>query len=199
MNKRELLYLVSGMAIGAAGAIIGLKEYFTIKMNDEISALADYYDQKIDDIKAGLKFHDPEIDADFDEQEKKEKKVESKRSAKPDAEVEPDYKEIIEKLNYNQYSTKSSKETGPYIISFEEYSDYTNYIKKIVSYFSEDEVAMDSETEEVIDDVNKVLGFKNLEDFGDNNEIYIRNEELGTDYQVVLETSSYQDFLNEEF
>lgn len=199
MNKRELLYLVSGMAIGAAGAIIGLKEYFAIKMNDEISSLADYYDQKIDDIKAGLKFHDPEIDADFDEQEKKEKKVESKRSAKPDAEVEPDYDEIIEKLNYNQYSTKSSKETGPYIISFDEYNDDTNYIKKIISYFSEDEVAMDSETEEVIDDVNKILGFENLEDFGDNNEIYIRNEELGTDYQVVLETSSYQDFLNEEF
>lgn len=191
MNKREFLYFVGGMTIGAATAIIGLKEYFTIRMNDEIADLAEYYDQKLDDLEAGIKQHDEEIAEDFDIQEKKEKKA--------DAEEEPDYEEIIEKLNYNQYSTKSSKETGPQIIPFEVYNNDGNYEKKIVSYFSEDEVLMDSETEEVIDDVNKVLGFENLEDFGDNGEIYIRNDELGIDHQVVLETSSYQDFLNEEF
>ena len=113
----------------------------------------------------------------------------------------PDYEEIIQKLNYNEFSTKTTNQKAkrPYVITADEYSDANGYIKKIISYFEDDEVCMDNETKEVLDNVAKDIGNDCLERINEDgeNEIYVRNEILGIDYNIVSEAGSYEDFLDE--
>lgn len=197
MNR--LIIFASGLAAGAVGGYLVTKELLNAQFEKEYESLQEYYNHKLYNMK----------EATQEDEEPKGKEKETKpiarisRVAKPDAEVEPDYDEIIEKLNYNQYSTKVEKTLNkkPYIISVDEFMDNANHDKKIYSYFPDDDVVMDSETDEVVDNVEMVLGTENLEviTMDDNNEVYIRNETYGCDYQIILESGSYEDYMRDDF
>lgn len=193
--KNAIIFTTIGCCFGALGTYFFMKDKFEAKLDVEIEDLRNYYRERCDLCKK----EEPTTSEEKEETDipKKEKPVKRK---KPEVEVEPDYDEIIEKLNYNQYSTVVGKAKKPYIISLSEYNEDRSYDKKIMSYFTEDDVLMDSETEEVISDINKVIGYENIEEFGintDDCEIYIRNEELGIDYQIIAEHGSYEDFLDD--
>jgi arginine deiminase len=80
----------------------------------------------------------------------------------------------------------------------DDYNEDVGQIKKIISYFEDDGVCMDNDTKEVLDNVAKDIGIDNLEliNTEGNDEIYIRNEQLGIDYNVVSEPGSYEDYVN---
>lgn len=90
---------------------------------------------------------------------------------------------------------KSARDnTRPYIISHDEYfNNDTDYNQNTITYFEEDDVLVDEEDTPIRNEV-QVVGEGNLL-FGrwskDENIVYIRNEKLEVDFEVVRSHGSY--------
>lgn len=216
----NLLFFVGGAAIGFGGASMLYNKKINDIVNAEADKLSQYYDEIIAELdekiekleKAGMDISENEDESKkIEEAEKADNKKNTvkkntKRTAKVNAAVkaaesenEPNYDEIIDNLNYNRYSTKNDgARSKPYRIEQIEYDEVNGYDKKLVSYFPDDEVFMDAESEEVINGANRVFGADNVSALADIGEMLIRNEKLETDYKLFLESGSYSNFLEEK-
>lgn len=195
MNLRDAIIFVGGVGLGAVSTYFILKDRYNKQLNEETEEIKEYYKD--------LYSNKEETPSELQDVEIKIEDVHMETVEVPAGE-EPNYGEIIEKLNYNQFSTTVAAPDGeerverkPYLISMDEYNTDTRMIKKIISYFEDDMVCMDNDTKEVLTNIPKELGVDNLESINENGEgeIYIRNELLGIDYNVVSEPGSYEDYL----
>lgn len=84
----------------------------------------------------------------------------------------------------------------PYVIPESWYMGEDEYAKLDVVYFEEDGVLM-GEGDQVITAKEETVGEQNLHKFGigtnDRNSVYIRNEKLQTDYEVIRDKRSYME------
>lgn len=84
----------------------------------------------------------------------------------------------------------------PYIITVDEYmSDELHRDDKLtLTFFEEDDTLID-EREQVMQDVEQMVGLENLHHFGlgsrDRNMLYIRNEKMHCDIEIIRDTRSY--------
>lgn len=207
---KEPLYFIAGLVIGAAGAYLGFKTYFEQQIEEETEAIKRYYDDKLSEAKEELATF---VDTDEETMNALVEKVhndiqESKkpeRTAKPDVVIsENEEEEYIQKVDYTQYNknkVSSKLSEKPYVISEAEFGQ-SQYEQRTLSYFAEDEVLMDSETDEVITDIAKEVGYDNLEtlsvDEDDSGNIYVRNEKYGREYMIVLEPGSYENYASDQ-
>lgn len=200
---KETIIFGAGAAIGAASTYFILKDQFNKQRNEEQARDKEYYKELYSNKEETPSEEVVEVDA----KGKIDVSEEGDITFTPNKEEkeEPDYDDIINKLNYNKYSTKTPDMDGdprpakkPYQISMDDYNEDVSQIKKIISYFEDDGVCMDNDTKEVLDNVAKDIGIDNLEliNTEGNDEIYIRNEQLGIDYNVVSEPGSYEDYVN---
>jgi hypothetical protein len=86
---------------------------------------------------------------------------------------------------------------APYVISFEEFNENTyEHSQSTITYYMGDDVLAD-EKDQLIDDVESVVGTDNLARFGhgsrDPNVVYIRNERLEADYEVTRSTGRFSE------
>ena len=200
-SVREALIFLSGGLLGGAAGVYGTYKYFFARADKEINDMQNYYERKLDDLKE----MQDQINLTKDIDEEKKPSVVTEDLDKEELE---EYSEMIDKLKYNKISTKPKKKAKkeidisnqPKIISYDEYSEDNNYEKVVVSYFEDDGTLM-LEDESLFEDGINVLGPMNLEHFGmmdddpEPDTIYIRNEALGVDYEVVREDGSYENFL----
>lgn len=86
----------------------------------------------------------------------------------------------------------------PHVISDEEFNSGAQHHDKISLYFyTEDEVVCD-ENEEIVSDVEGVLGEDLVNEFDTQNMVWVRNDSLGIDYEIVAIHKSYvRDVLGE--
>lgn len=206
MNK-NLICFGGGLAIGIGATYLYLRDYYNKLLDSETENLKKYYDDRENCLK------EASLDLDVEEPEEAlETPKSGKNGHKKDIveHIEPDYEKIVEKLNYNQFSTKpkadnvvesnsENEPTGPYPIDYELYSETTaRYTTVLVSYFIEDDIVMYCDSDEMMDDPGKLIGNDNLADLRNNNdldELYVRNEMMGIDYHIIKEMSSYEEYL----
>lgn len=87
-----------------------------------------------------------------------------------------------------------------YVISVDEYHDEMDgtYEKQTLTWFAGDSVLMDT-SEKIQNDVGALLGPDALEYFGkfsqDEHIVYVRNERLGIDFEVIRDDQSYTDVM----
>ena len=194
MTIRDTIIFTVGAAIGAASTYFILKDKIEKQINEEVENAKSYYKE----------LYSNKEETPSEEIEPEEKVLEFVEKEEVKEKEEPNYDDIINKLNYNQYSTKVPDQYGeprpakkPYIISEDEYNTDVRQAKKIISYFEDDGVCLDNDTKEVLDNVAKDLGIDNLEMVNEEGyeELYIRNEVTGIDYNIVSEPGSYEDYL----
>ena len=206
MNK-NLICFGGGLAIGIGATYLYLRDYYNKLLDSETENLKKYYDDRENCLK------EASLDSDVGESEEAfetPKSDENRHKKDIVAPIEPDYEKIVEKLNYNQFSTKpkadnvvesnsENEPTGPYPIDYELYSETTaRYTTVLVSYFIEDDIVMYCDSDEMMDDPGKLIGNDNLADLRNNNdldELYVRNEMMGIDYHIIKEMSSYEEYL----
>lgn len=206
MNK-NLICFGGGLAIGIGATYLYLRDYYNKLLDSETENLKKYYDDRENCLK------EASLDSNVEEPEEAfETPKSGKNGHKKDivTPIEPDYDKIVEKLNYNQFSTKpkadnvvesnsENEPTGPYPIDYELYSETTaRYTTVLVSYFIEDDIVMYCDSDEMMDDPGKLIGNDNLADLRNNNdldELYVRNEMMGIDYHIIKEMSSYEEYL----
>ena len=206
MNK-NLICFGGGLAIGIGATYLYLRDYYNKLLDSETENLKKYYDDRENCLK------EASLDSDVEEPEEafETPKLGENRHKKDIVEpIEPDYEKIVEKLNYNQFSTKpkadnvvesnsENEPTGPYPIDYELYSETAaRYTTVLVSYFIEDDIVIYCDSDEMMDDPGKLIGNDNLADLRNNNdldELYVRNEMMGIDYHIIKEMSSYEEYL----
>ena len=206
MNK-NLICFGGGLAIGIGATYLYLRDYYNKLLDSETENLKKYYDDRENCLKEASLNSDVEEPEEAFETPKSDENRHKKDIVAP---IEPDYEKIVEKLNYNQFSTKpkadnvvesnsENEPTGPYPIDYELYSETTaRYTTVLVSYFIEDDIVMYCDSDEMMDDPGKLIGNDNLADLRNNNdldELYVRNEMMGIDYHIIKEMSSYEEYL----
>lgn len=206
MNK-NLICFGGGLAIGIGATYLYLRDYYNKLLDSETENLKKYYDDREICLKEASSEPDVEEPEETFETPKSGENGHKKDTVEP---IEPDYEKIVEKLNYNQFSTKpkadnvvesnsENEPTGPYPIDYELYSETAaRYTTVLVSYFIEDDIVMYCDSDEMMDDPGKLIGNDNLADLRNNNdldELYVRNEMMGIDYHIIKEMSSYEEYL----
>ena len=206
MNK-NLICFGGGLAIGIGATYLYLHDYYNKLLDSETENLKKYYDDRENCLKEASSEPDVEEPEEAFETPKSDENGHKKDIVAP---IEPDYEKIVEKLNYNQFSTKpkadnvvesnsENEPTGPYPIDYELYSETAaRYTTVLVSYFIEDDIVIYCDSDEIMDDPGKLIGNDNLADLRNNNdldELYVRNEMMGIDYHIIKEMSSYEEYL----
>ena len=112
-----------------------------------------------------------------------------------------EYAAQLQKEGYINYSSSISsgneaEENGPYIISPEEFGEFEEYEKISLTYYSDQVVA--DENDEVIDDVEGVIGFESLTHFGEyeDDSVFVRNDRLQSDYEILMDQRLYSDIIS---
>lgn len=90
---------------------------------------------------------------------------------------------------------KHRTKTRPYVISHDEYFEAEDEYEQIsLTYYEEDDTLV-NEKDNPIQDVDKTIGDESLARFGhgskDKNIVYVRNDRLQSDFEVVRSTGSY--------
>jgi len=100
----------------------------------------------------------------------------------------------------NEEEVETRDPDHPYVLDIDEFMeqdivvDGKIYNKSTVTYFDGDNTLID-EREEVIPDIERTVGIDNMTRFGhkskDKSVVYVRNERLETDFEVLLDQTSY--------
>jgi len=84
----------------------------------------------------------------------------------------------------------------PYVIPPEEFGEFYDYEKISLTYYADQVLADDND--ELVDDIEDVVGFKSLSTFGEyeDDSVFVRNDRLKCDYEILLDQRKYSDVIN---
>lgn len=97
-------------------------------------------------------------------------------------------------IGYDREALKKAHK--PYLISHEEFHNTeTEWDKMSIMYYEEDDVLVD-EADRPVDDIDYLIGEKHLDFFGlrsggDKNQVFVRNPQLSSDFEVTRHAGSY--------
>ena len=202
-----------GAATGALICFALLKEKYEALANEEIKNMKDYYQKEMENIDDA---YEEELDnlintmnMDIDEHNKIEEKktyVDYVKKYSPEEIIKDKYYDmpypdvIDEDYHEDDGPPEDPPENDlqyeePFVISREDFDEgYSHFDKITITYYENDDVLAD-EQDEVIPDIESVVGYEALGRFGDMSEddcvVYVRNGRLGADYEIVLAQESY--------
>lgn len=202
MSAKMVVAFVLGLGVGGGATYLFTKKSLENWMNEEIDSVKEYYKTQLDEMEAAIKNEDEEIewneiDEDFEENDEKTVKIDPKT-----AKNEPNYQEIIRKLDYGEYSKKEKEEQEaagvrpkkeePYIITADEFAQSMAGEQRTFTYYEEDGVFLD-ENYDIVTNGVELVGEENLDHFSEEEEdvLYVRNNETREDYEVLLEHIAY--------
>lgn len=186
MNKA--IFGVASFVLGAAaGSFVTwktLKDKYAQIAQDEIDSVKEVYSRREKSVPENVVEKNSEDD--FSEKEKNE------------------YKNTIKHLDYTSYSKpdknpeiyKESEDT-PYVIKPEEFGEFDEY-EQISLTFWADQIITDDE-DDILEEVNRVIGFESLNHFGEyeDDSVYVRNDRLKCDYEILLDQRKYEDVIKQ--
>lgn len=203
MNKS----ILSNVLMFAAGAVIGSAVTYKLvwakadqTIKEETQSVKDAYAARLDEIEGIGDKGQPEIDI-----------SESRDYTQPQEEITiediqnhiADIHDYTTKVaDYTSYDTKPGRDTpkevkdvdAPYIIQPREYGEFEDYELVSLTYYEGDKVLTD-DMDEIIDDADDIVGCDFSSHFGEREEdpdsVYIRNDRLKCDYEILLDVRAY--------
>lgn len=175
MKSNWFIFFSAGMiAGGLVGYYICKKRYNIVKLEEvdqpvkkiDKEKLKEDYEEKV--YEASYKKHNKDGDGEWDEAEK----------------VNPVEPEMV-----------------PYVISPDSYANEHNEYAKIVLYYYEDNEVLEYEEynldkgDDHFADIGSTIGYDAVNHFGEyeTDAVFVRNERLGNDYEVLLIHSAYDE------
>lgn len=122
--------------------------------------------------------------------------VESVPEEKPEDDMER-YTDIMTKLGYEPKKEEEPVVIKPYIISPEEFGEDSDYETISLTYYADG--VLTDEMNELVEDIDNVVGKDSLTHFGDYEEdsVFVRNERLKHDYEILLDLRKYSEVQTE--
>lgn len=180
--------ILTNIVIFATGAAIGsvvtwnlLKSKYEKIAQEEIDSVKEVYSKKnrSEDICTVDETEEPEEPEDPDELE--------------------EYIDLVNNCGYKNYSRKGGSDQisfeKPYVIPPEEFGE-CEYETISLTYYADKVLADDMD--EIVDDVDDVVGLDSLEHFGEYEEdsVFVRNDGRKCDYEILLDVRRYSDLTN---
>lgn len=196
---------LSNFIIFATGAAIGsvvtwkiLKTRYEQIAQEEINSVKEVFSKKEDELKWE---HLGEPIGKVEKTEETEDGIKFSVSMnKPDLQ---EYAAKIKEEGYFNYSNPSepkkeeeTKVEKPYVIPPEEFGEADGYDTISLTYYIDGYLADDML--DVVEDVDDVVGFESLNHFGEyeDDSVFVRNDRLKTDYEILLDQRNYLDIIN---
>lgn len=87
---------------------------------------------------------------------------------------------------------------SPYIITDEEYADEFPHHDKVSLYYYRVDDVLTEENEEIIDDIDRIIGYQALSVLDTQTNVWVRNEPLGIDYEIMALNTSFAEQVHGE-
>ena len=161
-----------GAAIGVVVTWKLVKTKYEKIANEEIESVKEFYGRRVNENKS---------EDDISEEENKEDMSE--------------YKDIAGSYRYAKCAKETNEEPipyAPYVIPPEEFGEEGYDTVSLIYY--EDGVLCD-EDDNVIDDVDAIVGEDSLNHFGEyeDDSVFVRNYEMKTDYEILASAKKYSE------
>lgn len=94
-----------------------------------------------------------------------------------------------------EYSGDILDKDRPYVIPPDEFGELDDYAKISLTYYSDGVVA--DENDEIVDDVEDMIGFDSLSHFGEyeDDSVFVRSDKRRCDYEILRDYESYSQVL----
>lgn len=156
--------------------------------------------EEIDSVKEVFSRRQAELEAKNGDQESitTARKIEEKPSIR-------DYAAKLQEQSYVNYAdiAKSDDEEEetmdkPYVIEPEEFGEEDGYKVKSLTYYADG--VLTDERDKVINDVDSLVGLDSLNHFGEyqDDSVFVRNDGLRTDFEILADTRNYSDVIADE-
>lgn len=189
MTNREFLSFVIGLAIGVVSSAL----YFRGKTQEEINEVRSFYLSKVGENEA----------TENTEAETVEEKVFREFNAtKPEIR---DYINTLRERKYVDYSKTAEPDdssakvpdviTDPYVISIDDFGQEEGYDTITLTAYSDGTIANYADDE--LEDPESTIGEDVLSKFGDEDVVYIRNDRLKADFEVVRDNRTYVEVIGD--
>ena len=183
MTNREFLSFVIGLGIGVVSSAL----YFRGKTQEEVDEVRSFYLSKVGENEA----------TENTEAETVEEKVFREFNAtKPEIR---DYINTLRERKYVDYSKTAEPDDSsakvpdviadPYVISIDDFGQEEGYDTITLTAYSDGTIANYADDE--LEDPESTIGEDVLSKFGDEDVVYIRNDRLKADFEVVRDNRTY--------
>lgn len=107
------------------------------------------------------------------------------------------YSKILKKESYKEEEEEDDDMNKPYVIPPEEFDDNDYETESLTLYADGVLVNVYGNP---IEDVDRLVGKESLTHFGEyeDDSVFVRNDELKTDFEILLDTRRYHDLTEEE-
>ena len=142
-----------------------------------------------------------------DEEIESVKEMFNRKTQKKDEKVEPQvssekYNAVVDACGYKKESESKGGEEDMaenakiYVIAPESFGEY-GYETESLTYYS-DKVLTYAANNEIIKNVDKVVGRNSLETFGEyeDDSVFVRNENMKKDFEILLDMRKYSDVVS---
>lgn len=194
MKLSHVIAFVTGAAVGYFAANYLLKDKYEKRFQQEVSSTIEAFKTNKNDE------HKKDDEVNFKDE---------KLKAISDDIVVDDIKEYAKNIGKHDYSEvkdeKPSEEredninhTKPYVITEEEVDAYMNYSITQWNYYADG--VLTDENNEVVEDVSTTIGKESFEHLKKTSEsaIYVRNDLLELDYEILKNEMTYAELLEEK-
>lgn len=189
MTNREFLSFVIGLAIGVVSSAL----YFRGKTQEEVDEVRSFYLSKVGENEA----------TENTEAETVEEKVFREFNAtKPEIR---DYINTLRERKYVDYSKTAEPDDSsakvpdviadPYVISIDDFGQEEGYDTITLTAYSDGTIANYADDE--LEDPESTIGEDILSKFGDEDVVYIRNDRLKADFEVVRDNRTYAEVVGD--
>lgn len=144
-----------------------------------------------------LNYVAPNPEFDIKERIKENKRIIRENRERVEKELAEGKIDIIEALDQTEEKATRDPEL-PYLISVQEFMDEKEFTKLNIVYYEEDDSLVD-DGDRLIPDVEGTVGSAQLSRFGelseDPNIVYVRNEKMEVDFEIIKDKRSYAKFI----
>lgn len=182
----NFIAFAAGAAIGSAVAWRFLKKHYERIADEEIESMKNYY----------LETQSEPTKGDTEREPVDDKPVSGQLDIQ-------EYADRLQDMEYTSYSSsapaapvkkkKVAKKNAPYVISPDEYAERKDYETVSLTYYADKVLANDFD--EVIEDVDEVVGEDSLTRFGEyeRDSVFVRDDDLKRDYEILLDPRKFVD------
>lgn len=176
---KQVLYFSLGAIVGSGVTLLCVRKHYAKKADAEISAIKEAYGASED------KVCEDACKEDFEEVKEEYEKIIYENEYNEEDDAEDSY------IIHDEYP-REERASKPYVIGPDLYSeDFHGFDKCVLVYWHGNDMLLTDEQE--VMDIETTIGRSSLEHFGEyeSDTVFVRNERLGCDFEVLLEEGSY--------
>lgn len=218
LTGREINFAILGLGIGLVAGHYISKPYWKKKYeelaNTEISEMREHYHQKIAVLEQKPKLEEIVREQGYTQTEEEaindanrrfpaEEEISEEESkginvvsenAGPVSNIFTTTGEVVDRWNYDKELAQRT-EDRPYVIHIEEFKEAAKDYDQVTYTWWENDSIMTAADDEVVEEVDRIVGEENLKLFGHGSEqqhvVYVRNDKLGMDIEILRSQDGY--------